>query len=69
LQQEVLGTPWEGHAFFGNGSLVRSFTPPEKPAIWSDVVRMMLLHKYGDFWMDNDAVLYRGEATSGALLT
>jgi hypothetical protein len=58
--QEVVGTPWEGDAFFGNGSLVRSFMPI--PGAWSDIVRIMLLHKYGHFWMDNDVVLYRGAA-------
>jgi hypothetical protein len=56
--QEVLGTLWERDAFFSNGSLVRSFMP--MAGAWSDVVRILLLHKYGDFWMDNDAVLYRG---------
>uniref|UniRef100_A0A383VQR7 Uncharacterized protein n=1 Tax=Tetradesmus obliquus TaxID=3088 RepID=A0A383VQR7_TETOB len=55
--KEVVGTPWEGDAFFGNGSVVRSFMP--MPGAWSDIVRIMLLHKYGHFWMDNDVVLYR----------
>lgn len=54
-----MGTPWEGDGFFGNGSLVRSRLI--MPAAWSDVVRLMLLHKYGHFWMDTDVVLYRGE--------
>jgi hypothetical protein len=56
----VVGTPWEGDAFFGNGSLVRNFMP--MAGSWSDVVRILLLHKYGHFWMDNDVVLFRGEA-------
>jgi hypothetical protein len=61
VMQEVLGTVWEGDAFFGNGSLVRSKMP--RPGAWSDVVRIILLHKYGNFWMDNDVILYRGGQT------
>lgn len=56
--QEVLGTPWEGDAFFGNRSLVRSHLT--MPAAWSDIVRITVLLKYGHFWMDTDLVLYRG---------
>ncbi|WIA30057.1 hypothetical protein OEZ86_000152 [Tetradesmus obliquus] len=55
-QQEIRGTLWEGDPFFRNGSYVRSFMP--MAGAWSDVVRILLLHKYGDFWMDNDVVLY-----------
>lgn len=58
-----MGTPWEGDSFFGDGSIVRSHLT--MPAAWADLVRLMLLHKYGHFWMDNDVVLYRGEACAG----
>lgn len=58
LLQEIRGTLWEGDPFFRNGSYVRSFMP--MAGAWSDVVRILLLHKYGDFWMDNDVVLYTG---------
>ena len=53
---EVQGTPWEGDQFFGNGTLVKQMMPA--PGSYSDVVRIMLLHKYGGLWMDNDVVLY-----------
>ncbi|WIA33895.1 hypothetical protein OEZ86_006994 [Tetradesmus obliquus] len=55
--EEVVGTPWEGDSFFGDSSIVRSHLT--MPAAWADLVRLMLLHKYGHFWMDNDVVLYR----------
>lgn len=53
---EVEGTPWDGDDFFGNGTLVKEYMPA--PGSYSDVVRLMLLHKYGGLWMDNDVVLY-----------
>ncbi|KAF8064648.1 hypothetical protein HT031_003449 [Scenedesmus sp. PABB004] len=53
---EVAGTLWDGDAFFGNGTKVKEHMP--HAGSYSDVVRILLLHKYGGFWMDNDAVLY-----------
>lgn len=53
---EVKGTPWERDQFFGNGMLVKQMMPA--PGAYSDVVRIIALHKYGGLWMDNDVVLY-----------
>lgn len=45
---EIVGTPFAGDAFFGNGSLVRQHIPAL--GAFSDVVRILLLHNYGGEW-------------------
>jgi hypothetical protein len=41
----ILGTPFEGDPFFGNGTLVKTFTPAA--AAYSDVVCLLILNKSG----------------------
>jgi hypothetical protein len=41
----IKGTPFEGDPFFGSGTLVKNFTPAA--AAYSDVVRLLILNKYG----------------------
>lgn len=53
----IQGTPFKGDAFFGNGSLVKAHMPA--PGSYSDIVRILVLNKYGGMWMDNDVVLYQ----------
>ncbi|KAG2491638.1 hypothetical protein HYH03_010009 [Edaphochlamys debaryana] len=53
----LAGTPLAGHAFWGNQSLVRERV--HSLAGYADVVRLLLLHRYGGLWVDTDVVLLR----------
>eukprot|EP00879_Flechtneria_rotunda_P011521 GHRR01012035.1.p1 GENE.GHRR01012035.1~~GHRR01012035.1.p1 ORF type:complete len:352 (+),score=65.71 GHRR01012035.1:946-2001(+) len=55
--QEVQGTTWQDDPFFGNGTLVKSMMPDL--GSYTDVVRTLILHKYGGVWMDNDVIFYQ----------
>lgn len=52
----IKGTPLEGHSFFGSEARLKKLLPP---AAYSDVLRLLLLHKYGGVWIDNDVILMR----------
>ena len=48
---EVVGTPLGGHAYFGSAAAIKASLPAERGmAVFSDLVRYLLLHKYGGLW-------------------
>lgn len=53
----IAGSPLEGHPFWGSYATVRKniFTV----AGFTDVLRLVLLRKYGGMWVDTDVMLLR----------
>jgi hypothetical protein len=45
----IQGTPFKGDPFFGNGTLVKSSMPAA--GSYSDIVRILILNKYGGEWV------------------
>lgn len=54
---EVKSTLWEHDPFFGDGDMVKANMPDA--GAFTDVVRILLLHKYGGLWIDNDVIFYQ----------
>ena len=48
---QVAGTPLEGDAYFGSEATITASLPEERRmAVYSDLVRYLLLHNYGGLW-------------------
>ena len=48
---EVKGTVLDGDAYFGSAAVIKASLPAERGmAVFSDLVRYLLLHKYGGLW-------------------
>ncbi len=49
--EQVAGTPLEGHAYFGSEAAIKASLPQERRmAVYSDLVRYLLLHNHGGLW-------------------
>lgn len=51
FEDEVKGTPLEGDPYFGSAAAIMGSIHSERRlAVWSDLVRYILLHNYGGLW-------------------
>ena len=51
LRAQVAGTPLEGDSYFGSEAAIKASLPKERRmAVYSDLVRYLLLHNYGGLW-------------------
>ena len=53
----VDGTPLKGHPFWGNGQTVKTLI--HTPTGYANVVRLLLLARYGGLWVDMDTLFLR----------
>lgn len=49
--EQAAGSPLEGHAYFGSEAAIKASLPRERRmAVYSDLVRYLLLHNHGGLW-------------------